>query len=71
MQIAPTHVVADTGATLVFVMSGTPAKNIRVVTMPIQISLSDGTKITSTHICDIDIPGLPHTLIRHIVPDMK
>jgi hypothetical protein len=66
MQIAPTHAVADTGITLVFVMAGAPAKNICMATKPIQISLPDGTKITSTHICDIDIPGLPHMLIGHI-----
>jgi hypothetical protein len=71
MQIALTHAVADTGATSVFVMAGTPDKNICVATKPIQISLPDGTKIVSTHICDVDILGLPHKLNGHIVPDMK
>jgi hypothetical protein len=28
-------------------------------------------KVVSTHICDVDIPGLPHKLIGHIVPEMK
>ena len=60
MQIASTHAVADTGATSVFVMAGAPVKNIRMATKSIQISLPDGTKIVSTHICDVDIPGLPH-----------
>jgi hypothetical protein len=71
MQIAPTHAVADTGAMLVFVMAGAPAKNIRMATKPIHLSLPDRTKISSTHKCDIDIPGLPDTLIGHIVLDMK
>ncbi len=71
MQIASTHAVADTGATSVFVMAGTPAKSIHVATKPIQISLPDGKKIVSTHICDVDILGLPHKLIGHIVLDMK
>jgi hypothetical protein len=71
MQIAPTHGVADTGASLVSVMSGAPAKNIHIATKPIQISLPDRTKLKSTNLCDIHIPGLPHTLITHIVPDMK
>jgi hypothetical protein len=71
MQIASTHAVADTGTMSVFVMAGAPAKNIRVATKPIQISLPDGKKIVSTHIDDVDIPGLPHKLIGHIVPDMK
>jgi hypothetical protein len=71
IQTAPTHAVADTGATLVFVMAGATVKNIPMAMKPIQISLPDGRKITLTHICDIEIPGIPHTLIRHIVPDMK
>jgi hypothetical protein len=71
MEITSTHAIADTGATSVFLMAGAPAKNIRMATKPIQISLPDGTKIVSTHICDVDIPGLPHKLIGHIVPDMK
>jgi hypothetical protein len=71
MQIASTHAVADTGPTSVFVMAGAPAKNICVATKPIQISLPNRKKIVSTHICDVDIPGLPHKLIGHIVPDMK
>jgi hypothetical protein len=71
MQIVLTHAVADTGITFVFVMAGTPAKNICMATKPTQISLPDGKKIVSTHICDVDIPGLPHKLIGPIVPDMK
>ena len=71
MGIAPTHAVADTGATSIFIMAGAPADNIRMAMKPIHISLPNGKKIVSTHICDIDIPGLPHKLIGHIVPDMK
>ncbi len=71
MQIAPTHAVADTGAKSIFVMAGAPANNILVAKKPIHISLPDGKKILSTHICDVDIPGLPHKQIGHIVPDMK
>jgi hypothetical protein len=71
MQIAPTHAMADTGATSIFVMTGAPVDNICVAKKPIHISLPDGKKILSTHICDVDIPGLPHKLIGHIVPDIK
>jgi hypothetical protein len=71
MNIAPTHAIADAGATSIFVMAGTPADNIRDATHPIHISLPDGKKIISTHVCDIQIPGLPITLTGHIVPDMK
>ncbi len=52
-------------------MAGAPANNIRVARNPININLPDGKRITSTHTCDIVIPGLPQTLIRHIVPEMK
>jgi hypothetical protein len=71
MQIASTHAVANTGIMSVFIMAGAPAKNIHLATKPIQISLPGEKKILSTHICDVDIPGLPHKLIGHIVPDMK
>ena len=67
----PTHPIADTGATSVFIIAGALAHNIHMATNPITISLPNGKQITSTHICDIFIPGLTHTLIGHIVPKMK
>ena len=63
-----THAIADTGATSIFIMKGTPVKNLRKSNNPITISLPDGSKVTSTHICDITIPGLPTVLTGHIVP---
>jgi hypothetical protein len=71
MRIAPTHAVANTGTTSIFIMACAPANNICMATKPIHISLPDGKKIVLTNICDVDIPGLPHKLIGHIVPDMK
>jgi hypothetical protein len=71
MIIKPTHAVADTGATSVFVMEGTPCKNLRLAENPITFSLPDGKKVTLMHICNITIPGLPFTLLGHIVPKMK
>jgi hypothetical protein len=70
MMINPTHTVADTGATSLFVMEGTNCKNKRIAINPITISLPNGKKVTSTRICDVTIPGLPFTLIGHIVPKM-
>jgi hypothetical protein len=32
--------------------------------------MPDGRKITSTHVCNITIPGLPLTLMGHIVPHL-
>ena len=68
--IPPTHAVADTGATSVFVLKGTKMKNIWPAVTPLVINLPDGTVVRSTHICDYEIPGLPTHLEAHIVPDL-
>ena len=68
ITIAPTHTIADTGVTSIFKMKGASVKNLRRSSDPITISLPDGSKVTSTHICDISIPGLPTVLTGHIVP---
>ncbi len=52
-------------------MDGTPVLNKRVASNPLTISLPDGTKIRSTHDCDILIPGLPKILTGHIVPQLE
>ena len=65
-----THAVADTGATSILVMKDTPMKNIRPMTNPLNINLPDGTIVKSTHMCDLEIPGLPHVLEGHIVPEL-
>jgi hypothetical protein len=68
ITIAKSHAIADTGATSIFIMKGTPVKNLRKSYNPKTISLPDGSKVTSTHICDINIQGLPTVLTGHIVP---
>ena len=70
MTIATSEAIADTGATSIFIMEGTDVKNKRPATKPLTINLPDGRQIKSTHICDIDIPGLPTTLTGHIVPGL-
>jgi hypothetical protein len=70
MLIKPSHVVANTGATSVFIIDGTPTKNKWPAMHPIQINLPDRRKVTSTHICDETIPGLPIRLSGHIIPEM-
>ena len=52
-------------------MDGTPVHNKRIAVNPLTISLPDGTKIKSTHVCDIHIPGLPTILTGHIVPRLE
>jgi hypothetical protein len=70
MTIATSEAIADTGATSIFVMEGADVKNKRPAIKPLTINLPDGRQIKSTHICDIDIPGLPTTLTGHIVPNL-
>jgi hypothetical protein len=68
-----THLaVADTGAMSIFVMDGVDVENKRVAEKPLTVNLPEGRKIESTHVCDINIPRLPMTLIPgHIIPDLK
>jgi hypothetical protein len=68
--IDKSHAIADTGATAIFVMESAPVNNKRVAQQPLTISLPDGTKVKSTHECDITIPGLPTVLTGHIVPSL-
>ena len=70
MTIATSELIADTGATSIFIMEGVGVKNKRPAIKPLTINLPDGRQIKLTHICDIDIPGLSKTLTGHIVPDL-
>ncbi len=70
MTIATSEAIADTGATSIFIMDGADVKNKRPALKPLTINLPDGRQLKSTHICDIDIPGLPTTLTGHIVPNL-
>ena len=70
IAIAALHAIADTGATSIFIMKGTPVKNLRRMDNPITVSLPDSTKVKSTNVCDINVPGLPTTLMGHIVPSI-
>jgi hypothetical protein len=69
LTIAASQAIADTGATSIFFMEGVDVKNKRPATKPLTINLPDGRQVKSTHICDIDIPGLPTMLTGHIVPN--
>jgi hypothetical protein len=70
IAIAASQAIADTGATSIFIMEGTPCKNIRPAIRPLTINLPDGTKVKLTHTCDITIPGLPKVLVGHVVPKL-
>ena len=70
IAIAALQAIADTGATSIFIMEGTPCKNIHPAICPLTINLPDGTKVKSTHTCNITIPGLPKVLVGHVVPKL-
>jgi hypothetical protein len=70
LTIAASQTVADTGATSIFVMEGAEVENKCTATNPLTINLPDGRQVKSTHICNLNIPGLPTTLTGHIVPNL-
>jgi hypothetical protein len=70
MMINPSHAIADTGATSLFLTKGAPCLNKQCTQTPISVTLPDGCKITSSHICDVRIPGLPTVLTGRIMPEM-
>jgi hypothetical protein len=63
--------IADSGATQIFVMDGTPVINKRPITHPLKVALADGWIVLSTYMCDIKINGLPTVLTGHIIPDLS
>ena len=66
LTFADTHAIADTGATSIFVMAGTPMKNVRSSTMdPLTINLPNGKIIHSTHVCNISIDILSQDCLWH------
>ncbi len=71
ITIATDLAVADMGAMSIFVMDRVDVENKRLATKPLTLNLPDGRKIKSTHVCDINIPGLPVILMGHIILDLK
>ncbi len=70
MTIATHMVIADTGAITIFIMEVANVANRRLAQKPLTINLPDGNKVMPTHICNINIPGLPTVLTGHIVPSL-
>ena len=71
IAIAASEAIADTGATSIFIMEGTPCENLQPAIRPLTINLPDGMKVKSTHTCNISIPGLPMVLVGHVVPKLS
>jgi hypothetical protein len=70
MLVKPSLADANTGATLLFLTKGAPCQNKRCAINPVIITLPNGRKIKSTHLCNVMIPGLPILLTGHIMPDI-
>jgi hypothetical protein len=65
------NTIADSGATQIFVMAGTPVVNKQKTSHPLGVSLADDHQVMSTHMCDINITGLPVVLTGHMIPDLS
>jgi len=70
-MIPNTHTIADMGTKSVIVMKNMPMKNERPTTNPLNINLPNGKMAQSRHIWDLEIPGLPHVLEGHVIPDIN
>jgi hypothetical protein len=51
--------IADSGATQIFVMEGTPVVNKREMPSPLKVSLANGRQVMSKHMCEIHIASFP------------
>ena len=71
LTIASNKVIADSGATQIFVMDGMPVHKKQKRMCLLKVALADRRRVMSTHMCDIIVPGLPTTLIGHIVPKLS
>jgi hypothetical protein len=63
--------IADSGAMQIFIMDSMPVINKRLTDRPLKVALADGQTVMSTHICDVNILGLPIVLTGHIIPDLS
>jgi hypothetical protein len=70
IEINDAHGIMNTGVTSIFVKEGVPVANKRLTTHPLTVNLPDGRKVRSMHTCDMVVPGLPHPLVGHIVPNL-
>jgi hypothetical protein len=65
-------IVADTAATVNYIMIDTPCSNVRPTTTPLQLYLADSSHIQSTHKGILDLPMLPPAArTAHLLPDLK
>ncbi len=70
ITITTNQAIADTGTTSIFIMVGADVDNKGLAVKPLTINYLDGKQIQSTHVCDIQIPGLLTVLTGHFVPSL-
>ncbi len=71
ITIVTMQTIADTGATSIFVMESMPIHNLWPAVNLLTTNLPDGSKVKSTHTCNITIPGLSTVLVGHVVPKLS
>ena len=59
LGIPSRHAILDTGATGNFLMRDAPCINKQKEHDPITVNMPEGATATSSHICELDVPGLP------------
>ena len=59
IKIAVDMAVTDSGSMRNFILLGTKVSNMEISKKPLTINLPDGTRLKSTHTCEINVPRLP------------
>ena len=63
--------ILDSGATSHFLVTEAPTSEMTIATMPIRVTIPDGSQVQSMHTCKLAIPELPDVArIGHIIPDL-
>jgi hypothetical protein len=70
IAIKTNQAIVDTGTASIFIMEGTPVNKLQPLLQPLTINLPDSSKVKSTHMCKITIPGLPTIFTGHIIPKL-
>jgi hypothetical protein len=70
METPSKDAIANSGVAQIFVVEETLVKNKRRTTCPLKVMLANGQQVWTTHMCNINIPGLPITLTGCIIPNL-
>ena len=71
ITLGTTEAIADSGATAHFLLPNVPINNKRHAEHPLNITLPDGEVIQSTHVGNLNLPGLGDAAtLAHVVPGL-